>query len=71
LAEDARHGAVRGALVARVLTDWDPDRIRRRMLERRADKDLLGAWARRMHPPNQYLWEFKPEENWLGRAEPA
>jgi hypothetical protein len=54
-----------------VLTDWDPDRIRRRMLERRADKDLLGAWARRMHPPNQYLWEFKPEENWLGRAEPA
>jgi choline-sulfatase len=71
LAEDARHGAVRDALVAKVLAGWDPDRIRQRMLERRADKDLLGAWARRMHPPNQYLWEFKPEENWLGRAEPA
>ena len=71
LAEDARHGAVRDALVPKVLAGWDPDRIRQRMLERRADKDLVGAWARRMHPPNQYLWEFKPEENWLGRTEPA
>jgi choline-sulfatase len=71
LAEDARHGAVRDALVPKVLAGWDPDRIRQRMLERRADKDLVGAWARRMHPPNQYLWEFKPEGNWLGRTEPA
>jgi choline-sulfatase len=71
LAEDARHAAIRDALQAKALADWDPDRIRRRMLERRGDKDVLGAWARRMHPPSQYLWEFKAEENWLGRAEPT
>jgi choline-sulfatase len=70
-AEDPRYGAVRDALLEKVLTGWDPEWIRRRMLERRGDKDLLGAWARRVHPPNQYLWEFKPEENWLGRTEPA
>ena len=65
LAEDARHAAVREALTRKVLADWDPEGIRNRMQARRRDKDLLGAWARQMHPQNQYRWEFKPEENWL------
>jgi choline-sulfatase len=69
LAEDPAHAAVRDALTEKVLAGWDPVRIQRRMLERRRDKDLLGAWARQMHPQNQYLWEFKPEENWLSSTE--
>jgi choline-sulfatase len=65
LAEDRRHAGARDALVRKALADWDPEWIRRRMVERRRDKDLLGAWARRVHPPNQHLWAVKPEENWL------
>lgn len=63
LAEDSAHRGVREALTRRLLADWDPDAIASRMRARRADKDLIGAWARAMKPPDQYRWKLTPEQN--------
>jgi choline-sulfatase len=65
LAEDPRHAGIRDALVRRVLADWDPDRVARRMAARRRDKALLGAWARAVRPPDAYRWQLRMEDNWL------
>jgi choline-sulfatase len=65
LAEKPRHAGIRDALVARVLADWDPERIRRQIALRVADKRLLQAWARAVRPPESYRWPVKMEDNWL------
>lgn len=69
LAADPGHAAVRAALTARVLADWDPAAIARTMAGRVADKRLLQAWAREVRPPETHHWEVKMDDNWL--AEPA
>ena len=68
LAEDPRHAAIRGALIERVLADWDPEEIARRMAERVADKRLLQSWARTVRPPESYRWPVRMEDNWLAQA---
>jgi choline-sulfatase len=70
LAEAPGHAGIRDALTERLLAAWDPEWVRRRMRERRRDKDVLGAWARQMRPPSEYLWEVKPEENRLVPLDP-
>ena len=63
LAEDSSHRAVRDRLERKLLADWDPDAILERMKERRRDKDVIGAWARKVMPPDQYRWHIQPEHN--------
>jgi choline-sulfatase len=65
LAGDPAHAAVRERLLERLLADWSPDDIDRRMKARRRDKDLLGAWARNTHPPSTQLWPTQPDQNSL------
>ncbi len=65
LAENPRFAAVRDRLSQQLLADWDPERIRLRMAQRRRDKDLLAAWANGTKPANQYLWEIHPDQNRL------
>jgi choline-sulfatase len=64
-AADPACRAVHDQLHARLLADWDPDAIDRRMRARRADKDLIGAWGRRVNPPNTHLWPVRPDHNRL------
>ncbi len=68
LAAEPRHVGLRDALTERVLADWDPDDIARRMARRVADKHLLQAWARAVDPPDSYRWPVKTEDNWLEQA---
>ena len=68
LAADPRHASLRDALVARVLADWNPEKIQRRMAERVANKRLLQTWARAVRPPDSYRWPVKMEDNWLDQA---
>lgn len=65
LAEDPAHAAVRDRLLERLLADWSPDDIDRRMKARRRDKDLLAKWARSTNPPNTQLWPTSPDQNSL------
>ncbi len=67
LATEDRHAAVRDALVARVLADWDPLEIDRRMRRRAAQKAVLGAWARATRPPSSHLWHLTPDQNELAQ----
>lgn len=68
LAEHPALAAVRDRLMRRLLADWDPERIRARMAERRRDKDLLAAWAREVEPESRFLWPLSPEQNRLDGA---
>ncbi|MDA8050882.1 MAG: sulfatase-like hydrolase/transferase [Rhodospirillales bacterium] len=65
LASDSFVTSLRDQLATRVLASWDPAAIRARMAARRADKDLLAAWARAASPPSEHLWRLAPEQNRL------
>jgi choline-sulfatase len=67
LAGSPRHAAVSAQLLARVQAEWDGGAVARRMARRRADKDVLGAWARRTTPASTYIWPVRPEQNRLDR----
>jgi choline-sulfatase len=69
LGEDRRYAAVREALLRRLLADWDPDEVARRMARHRRDKDLLAAWARVVWPPDAHRWPLRMEDNWLEPAD--
>jgi choline-sulfatase len=59
------HATIRQGMLHRLLADWDPEAVRRRMRARRLDKDVLGAWARNVLPESQHVWALRPEQNWL------
>jgi choline-sulfatase len=65
LAASSDHAAVREALTARLLADWDPAAIARIMASRERDKALIGAWGRAVRPGSDYLWAMKPDDNYL------
>ena len=68
LAAKPRYAGLCDALTDRVLADWDPEAIARRMAGRIASKRLLQAWARAVDPPDSYRWPIKMEDNWLEQA---
>jgi choline-sulfatase len=68
VAGDPRHAARRDALLARVLDGWDPVHVAARIAERRREKDVLDAWARNVHPRDDFRWQLLPEHN---RLEPV
>jgi N-acetylglucosamine-6-sulfatase len=65
LAADRQHATVRNLLRARVLHQWDPDRIAARIAQRRREKDVLDAWARNVRPDDEFRWTLVPEQNRL------
>jgi len=65
LAGDPAHASLRERLTAQVLDGWHPDDIARRVRERRADKNILDAWARCMRPRDEFRWNLLPEDNRL------
>ncbi len=46
--------------MALALQDWDPELVRKRMLERRERKDVLAAWAKNTEPESTHHWTLKP-----------
>jgi choline-sulfatase len=65
LAAHPDHRAVREQLLAELLGEWNPHAIADRMAVRRKDKDMIGAWARSVRPPDQHRWNLEPEQNRL------
>lgn len=65
LAGDPGCAAVCRRLQDELLEGWNPDWVRRRLAELRQDRDILTAWARGVHPPDQYRWELNPEMDYL------
>ena len=65
LGSDPGHAPLRERLVAQVLDGWDPEAIAARIRERRADKDILDAWARHVGPRDEFRWTLLPEHNRL------
>lgn len=65
LAGDAEHAQIGSALKARLLDDWDPDRIHATIQARNREKSVLKAWAQATKPADHYRWETRMEDNWL------
>ena len=66
LADDPAHAAIAVALRARVLADWDPAEVLRRMDERQARKRVWARWAQEVRPPDSQRWQIPAsEEVWL------
>ncbi len=52
LGESEEHRAVRGELLAKLRTGWDPEEVRRTSTEKNASREVLKAWARAVRPDN-------------------
>lgn len=65
LARDPAYAEIRRSLLERVLDGWDAEAIQERMAEKRADNEVLSAWARETRPGNRYFWRVRPEMNYL------
>ncbi|MBX3012310.1 MAG: sulfatase-like hydrolase/transferase [Caldilineaceae bacterium] len=64
-AQDPACRAILTELLARLLTDWNPDAIAAKMATKRADNAVLRAWARQTNPPDQHRWDLQPAMNYL------
>jgi choline-sulfatase len=69
-AADPTYAEIRAELTTRLLADWDPDEIERRMRRRRADKDLIGTWAQKTAPGDLYRWDMRADQNRLDASPP-
>jgi choline-sulfatase len=65
LADAPEHQIIKEELLSLLLKDWDPGAIEQRMLDKQADKKILGAWARKTSPTEAYIWDLTPEMNVL------
>jgi choline-sulfatase len=65
LAGDPEHAERCAQMLAQVLNGWDPDAIHDRMEKRRANKDIMAAWARQTNPVSTHLWPLDPAMNRL------
>ena len=63
--EDPGCQSVLQALHNEVLRDWDPEQVRRKMAQKRADEPILVDWARNTGPEERYRWPMLKEMNWL------
>jgi hypothetical protein len=41
-----------------------------RMEARDRDKALIAAWGEAVQPESEYVWKMRPEDNYLGFADP-
>ena len=52
-------------LRSELLREWDPEWVRRKMEQKRADEPILQAWAHHTAPEERYRWPMLAEMNWL------
>lgn len=64
-AQDPACRQVRERLTRLVLEGWNPKAIARRMKMKRADLEILEAWARNTKPQDQYRWTLLPQMDYL------
>ncbi|MBM3189901.1 MAG: hypothetical protein FJZ90_14410, partial [Chloroflexi bacterium] len=67
-AQDPACREVRERLTGVVLDGWDPEAVAARMRQKRADLDVLYAWAQRVVPPETYRWPLRPEMDYLANG---
>src|SRR6202000_224253 len=60
------HKMVVDALLARLLADWNPEKVSATMAARVQDKALISAWAAAVRPESEYIWQMRAEDNYLG-----
>ncbi|MDE0198650.1 MAG: sulfatase-like hydrolase/transferase [Caldilineaceae bacterium] len=48
-----------------VLRDWDPEQVKKKMAQMRAEEPILVDWARNTGPEERYRWPMLKEMNWL------
>lgn len=58
------------AMRIRLLADWDPEAIARRVEDHKAEHALLAAWARRAQPAEILRWHMQAGDNWLASPLP-
>ena len=49
----------------RLLHDWDPDAITKRVEAHKLEHEVLAAWAKAVKPAEILRWPMKPGDNWL------
>jgi choline-sulfatase len=64
-AADPACRSVREELTALVLEGWNPDAVAQRLAQKRADLDVLAAWAKRVRPPESHRWPLRPEMDYI------
>jgi choline-sulfatase len=52
---------IRRELAQRVLDGWDPERVRAQLAIKRAENQILRAWAQQTDPSEQYRWPLRAE----------
>jgi len=52
---------IRREVTRSVLDGWDPDQVRAEMAVKRAENQILRAWAQQTRPLEQYRWPLRPE----------
>ncbi|MBT3359299.1 MAG: sulfatase-like hydrolase/transferase [Rhodospirillales bacterium] len=65
LALDPEFADLRDALIARVLVDWNPEKIADELAAKIPRKELLRDWSRAVKPADTYRWKIREEDNWL------
>jgi choline-sulfatase len=51
-------------LRARVLDNWDPDHVARRVQERRKEMELIVKWSANVDAPEQFNWQRLAQMSW-------
>ena len=64
-AQDANCREIRGQLTAEVLEGWNPEAVAVKMAQKRADLEIIRAWAEQIKPTDQFRWERRPEMDYL------
>jgi choline-sulfatase len=64
-AQDPACQEILADLTACILDGWDPEAIQAKLAAKRAESEILKAWAQHTHPPDQFRWDLKPKMNYL------
>ena len=64
-AQDAGCREIREQLTAEVLAGWDPEAVAEKMEQKRADIEIIRAWAEHTKPKDQFRWDRRPEMDYL------
>ncbi len=64
-AEDPGCQSILQELHNEVLRGWDPEQVKKRMAQKRADEPILVNWARNTGPEERCRWPMLKEMNWL------
>lgn len=64
-AQDANCREIRERLTAEVMEGWDPEAVANKMEQKRANIEIIRAWAEHTKPKDQFRWDRRPEMDYL------